>query len=253
MKKLRRGVSGTIVAVGVLAVLAVFTLFAGAASAHVTVSAPGATPGGSDQIISFRVPTESASASTVGLTVQLPTDTPIASVLVEPHTGWTDTVTTIKLATPIHTDDGDITQVVSVITWTASTPAAGIKPGQFDQFVVLAGKLPNAPSLTFKAIQTYSDASKVSWIETAAPGSTVQPDHPAPVLTLAAASGVASGMASGGASTVAPGTAAGAAAGMAPKASSSNTGPIVLSVIALVVAAAALGFGFVSRARAGRA
>jgi uncharacterized protein YcnI len=244
MKKLRVGAPGTIVTVGALAVLGVFALlavFAAPASAHVTVSAPGATPGGSDQIISFRVPTESASASTVGLTVQLPTDTPIASVLVEPHTGWTDTVTTVKLATPIHTDDGDITQVVSVITWTASTPAAGIKPGQFDQFVVLAGKLPDAPSLTFKAIQTYSDASKVSWIETTAPGSTVQPDHPAPVLTLAAASGVPSGVAP----AVAP-------VG-APKASSSNTGPIVLSVIALVVAAAALGFGFVSRARAGRA
>jgi uncharacterized protein len=240
MKKLRVGALGTIVMVGVLAVL---TVLAGSASAHVTVSAPGATPGGSDQIISFRVPTESATASTVGLAVQLPTDTPIASVLVEPHNGWTDTVTTVKLATPIHTDDGDITQVVSVITWTASTPAAGIKPGQFDQFVILAGKLPDATSLTFRAIQTYSDASKVSWIETAAPGSTVQPDHPAPVLTLAA--GPASTPAAAGAS-------AGAAAGVAQKAPSSNTGPIVLSVIALVVAAAALGFGFVSRARAGR-
>lgn len=247
MNKLRVGTCGTTVAVGVLTVLGVFTLVAGRASAHVTVSAPGATPGGSDQIISFRVPTESASASTVGLTVQLPTDTPIASVLVEPHTGWTDTVTTTKLATPIHTDDGDITQVVSVITWTASTPAAGIKPGQFDQFVVLAGKLPDAPSLTFKAIQTYSDARKVSWIETTAPGSTVQPDHPAPVLTLAAAPAVASGVAPGA------GPGAGAGAGAATKASSSDTGPIILSVIALVVAAAALGFGFVSRARAGRA
>jgi uncharacterized protein len=204
------------------------------AFAHVTVSAPGATPGGSDQIITFRVPTESATASTVGLTVQLPTATPIASVLVAPHTGWTDTVTTTTLATPIQTDDGEITQVVSVITWTANTPAAGIKPGQFDQFVIIAGKLPTANSITFKAIQTYSDRSKVSWIEVAAPGSNVVPDHPAPVLALVAAS-------------------ASTPVGVATKStSSSDTGPIVLSVIALVVAAGALGVGFVSRAKAGR-
>ncbi|MDP9093242.1 MAG: YcnI family protein [Actinomycetota bacterium] len=238
MNKLRAGALATVATVTVLTVL---TVVAAPASAHVTVSAAGATPGGSDQIISFRVPTESVTASTVGLTVQLPTATPIASVLVEPHTGWTDRVTTVKLATPINTDDGDITQVVSVITWTASTPAAGIKPGQFGEFVVLAGKLPSAPTLTFKAIQTYSDSSTVSWIQTAAPGSTVQPDHPAPVLTLSA--GQASSAAGSGSTQ---------AAAPAQTASASNTGPIVLSVIALVVAAAALGLGFVSRATGAR-
>jgi hypothetical protein len=47
-----------------LAVVGLWT--AGAASAHVTVSAVGATSGGSDQIITFRAPTESATASTIG-------------------------------------------------------------------------------------------------------------------------------------------------------------------------------------------
>ena len=87
------------VVLGVLAVLAVSLLFAVQAEAHVTVDAPGAVRGGSDQQITFRVPVEEQKA-TVGLTVQLPTATPIASVDVLPMTGWTHTQVTSKLATP---------------------------------------------------------------------------------------------------------------------------------------------------------
>ncbi len=83
-------------------------LSAAPAWAHVTVDAPGATSGGGDQLITFRVPTESDTASTTGLKVQLPTDTPIASVLVQPIPGWTFTETTVKLSKPIVTDDGDV-------------------------------------------------------------------------------------------------------------------------------------------------
>lgn len=88
-------------------------------------------------------------------------------------------------------------------------------------------------SITFKAIQTYSDGSKVSWIEVAAPVSGVVPDHPAqaPVLTRGAAS-------------------ANTSVGVVTKSSSSSkTGPIELSVIVLVVAAGALGLGVVSRTK----
>jgi hypothetical protein len=68
------------------------------------------------------------------------------------------------------------------------------------------------------------------WIEVAAPGSSAEPENPAPVLTLAAA-------------------AASAAAPEESDDSDSNTGPVVLSIIALVVAAGALGVAFVTRAR----
>ena len=105
----------------------------GAASAHVTVSGSGATRGGSDQTITFRVPNESDKASTTELQVSLPTNTPIASVLPQVHPGWTITTTTVKLTTPIHTDDGDITEAVSTVTWKAAS-GAGIPVGQFDQF-----------------------------------------------------------------------------------------------------------------------
>jgi uncharacterized protein len=196
--------------------------FAASAAAHVTVSAPGATPGGSDAQITFRVPVEK-DVPTVGLTVQLPTDTPIASVDVAAMPGWTHTQTTTKLAKPIETDDGQITTAVSQISWKAS--GRGLEPGEYGSFTILAGQLPDVSSLTFKALQTYADGSVVRWIETPAPGSKDQPEHPAPVLALTAQD--------------------------EPESSSapSNTGPVVLSIVAIVLAAAALGVAVVARVR----
>src|SRR5213076_2572230 len=54
-------------------------LTAAPALAHVSVESTDATQGGIGAI-TFRVPTESDTASTTKVTVQLPTDSPIASV-----------------------------------------------------------------------------------------------------------------------------------------------------------------------------
>jgi uncharacterized protein len=213
---------------GILALVAAAAfVLAGPAAAHVTVTAPGATSGGSDQEITFRVPVEQ-NAATVGLTVQLPLNTPIASVLVEPTPGWTHTQKTVKLTKPIHTDDGDITSAVSQITWTAAK-GQGLQPGEFGAFTIIAGQLPDAPALTFKALQTYSNGTVVKWIQVAAPGAKDEPDFPAPTLQLTAATPTATTDSS--------------------SSSSSDTGVIVLSIIALVLAAGALGLGVVRRAK----
>lgn len=168
--------------------LAAFTLTllacVGSAEAHVTVAAAGVVQGGSDTVVAFRVPTESDTASTTGLKVRLPTDTPLLGVLVEPVAGWTVKVTKAKLAHPVSTDDGPITQAVSEIDWTAT--AGGTKPAGFQEFDIIVGQLPKTPTLTFKAIQHYSDNTNVSWVEVAGPGA-AEPDHPAPVLDLARA------------------------------------------------------------------
>jgi uncharacterized protein YcnI len=217
-----------VIALGALLALA------GPAAAHVTVTAPGATVGGSDQEITFRVPVEK-DVATVGLTIALPVNTPIVGVLVKPMPGWTHTEKVSRLARPVKTDDGDISSAVSQISWTAAA-GGGLKPGEYGDFTVIAGQLPaGVKSLTFKALQRYQDGSVVSWIETAAPGSSAAPENPAPVLQLA------------GATTEASAPAAAAHSGTGG--SSSTTGPIVLSVIALVVAAGALGLAYVSRAR----
>lgn len=215
--------TGTVLA-GVLAAAALFVALAGPADAHVTVTAPGATRGGADQEITFRVPVEKA-ADTIGLELALPTDTPIASVLVAPVPGWTHSQRTVKLARPIVTDDGDITSAVAEIDWHAGA-GHGLRPGEFGEFTIIAGRLPDVPSLTFKAIQLYSDGSQVAWTQTEAPGSTAQLVHPAPVLTL------------------------GAAPSTRPASSSAHDSTAVaLAIVALVVAAAALGLAVVTRAR----
>ena len=175
------------VAAGVagLAVLAVIA--AAPALAHVTVNAPGATQGGYSTV-TFQVPTESDKASTTGLKVQLPVDNPIASVAIQPKAGWTYTVQTGKPATPLSSDDGPVTEIVTEIDWRAAPGNAGIKPGEFDTFVINAGPLPKVDALTFKAVQSYSDGTVVSWIETPAAGSSAEPAHPAPTISLAPAS-----------------------------------------------------------------
>jgi uncharacterized protein YcnI len=173
--------------VALAAVGTVLLLGAAPAWAHVTVVAPGVAPGASDATITVRVPDESDRLDTTDLKLQLPTDHPIAGVLIAPLPGWTAVAKQTKLATPIKTDDGDITEVVSEIDWTA-TAGSGIKPGFFGEFSIIAGQLPEGVSeLTFKAVQQYSDGSTVSWIEEPAPGSSEEPEHPAPKLTLAGA------------------------------------------------------------------
>jgi uncharacterized protein len=203
----------------IAATLGATLALAAPAFAHVTVTAPGAMRGGSDQEITFRVPVEK-NVDTVGFTLALPTDTPITSVLVEPIPGWKHTEKSVKLAKPIKTDDGEITTAVSRISWRA-TAGHGLAPGEFGAFTIIAGQLPDAPSLTFKALQYYRGGSVVRWDQVAAPGSNSEPEEPAPVLELSMSESNAGS--SGSQST------------------SSNTGPYVLSIIALVLAAAALG------------
>ncbi len=152
--------------------------------------------------------------------MDLPTDTPIASVSLKPLAGWTVKTQTSKLAQPITTDDGTVTEAITKITWTASAGAA-IQPGQFQEFEASLGPLPKVDKVVFKALQTYSDGDVVRWIdEPLADGS--EPEHPAPVLTLTA----------GGEAGGAPATAATTASG--------TGGAVALGVIGIVVAVGAL-------------
>jgi uncharacterized protein YcnI len=185
--------------VGVAA--AVVAAGAGIASAHVTVSSTDATPGGYGTVV-LTVPDESDTASTTRVRVQIPDATPLASVLVQPVPGWTVTETPHTLAKPLTDDDGNqITSAVSVIDFTAT--AGGIAPGQFQQFTLSVGPLPKADSITFNAVQTYSDGTEVAWIEPTVAGQP-EPEHPAPVLHLTAASSGGGGAAPSSAATSAP-------------------------------------------------
>jgi uncharacterized protein YcnI len=203
-------------------VVATLAFSAAAASAHVTVQPPTAVQGGYAKL-AFRVPNEKDSADTTQLEVQFPIDHPIASVSVQPKDGWTYKVTTMPLAQPIQTDDGQITEAVSDIVWTGGT----IKPGEFDEFSVSAGPLPtDVTSLQFKALQTYSDGDVVRWIEDT-PAGGAEPEHPAPTLTLTAASGES----------------AAAAAPAASSSSDSDSTARTLGIVGIVVGVVGVAFG----------
>lgn len=168
---------GAVLTVTAVAVLAL----AAPAAAHVTVNPSTATQGGYTTF-TFRVPNERDATSTVKLEISLPADTPIASVTLRPLSGWAATTDRSRLTAPIMTDDGEITEAVTKITWTAD-PVAAIKPGQFQEFEVSLGPLPDTDRVLFKVLQTYSDGEIVRWIDPpTADGS--EPEHPAPVLTL---------------------------------------------------------------------
>ncbi|TCO48451.1 uncharacterized protein EV646_104270 [Kribbella antiqua] len=149
------------------------------ASAHVTVSSPDAKPGGYAKLV-FRVPTESDTASTTKLVVSLPKDHPFAHVGAQVKDGWKVVKTTEKLAAPVKVGDVTLSQAITTVTWTAT--GAGVPANDFDEFALSVGRLPEGvDSLSFPAVQTYSDGEVVQWVD----GS--EAEHPAPALKLAAA------------------------------------------------------------------
>ncbi|MGN6753674.1 MAG: YcnI family copper-binding membrane protein [Intrasporangium sp.] len=162
-------------------VLGMVTLGGAAAQAHVTVQ-PGTAQQGGYGALSFRAPTEKDDASTVKVVVQFPLDTPLASVSVKPHPGWSYSVTKAALATPVTAHGQSITEAVQQVEWTADRPEAGVKPGEFDEFTVSAGPFPETDQMVFKVLQYYSDGDVVRWIQEPAEGASL--DRPAPVLKL---------------------------------------------------------------------
>jgi uncharacterized protein YcnI len=214
---------------GVL-VAAVVTLLAigtGLASAHVTVSSPDAAPGGYG-LLTFRVPNESDTASTVAVRVQIPKDAPLASLSTQPVPGWTVTRTQSKLDKPVTVAGQEITTYDSVIEFRAAA-GGGIHPGEFQEFRLSGGPFPDTKAMTFNVVQSYSDGSESAWIEPTVAGQP-EPEHPAPVLTLSSSS--SPGSSSHGS----------APTGDASSASSASSAPawvaLAIAIVALVAAVA---------------
>lgn len=145
---------------------------AGAASAHIHVDAVGAAPG-STSVLTFRVPGESEKgALTTEFSVALPN---VASARTEVMPGWTARL-----------DRDAAAGTVRSVTWTAA-PSVGISPDQFALFNVSV-TLPNQPSVTLPATQTYSDGTVVKWDQPPLPDGG-EPEHPVPELKLTGAPG----------------------------------------------------------------
>jgi uncharacterized protein YcnI len=149
----------------------------------VTVASEDAAPGGFGKI-TFRVPNESDTASTVGLRIQIPEEAALASLRTQPMAGWTATLTTANLDEPVENHGQAISSYVSVVEFRADQ-GAGIAPGQFQEFSLSGGPFPDADQLSFPTVQLYSDGTEAAWIEPTVDGQE-EPESPAPVLTLAA-------------------------------------------------------------------
>ncbi|MEU0533862.1 YcnI family copper-binding membrane protein [Amycolatopsis tolypomycina] len=163
-------------------------LGAGIASAHVTanVYGPQPTKGGYAAIV-FRVPSEEKDpVTTTKVTVDFKPDYGIGSVRTKPVPGWTAQVTKSKLPAPITKDNGtQITEAVTAVTWTAQA-GSELKATDYQEFSVSFGPLPtNVDQVEFPAHQTYSDGKVVDWNQPTTAGGE-EPEHPAPVVKLAA-------------------------------------------------------------------
>ena len=231
---------------------AALLLLALPASAHVTVHADDATRGADDAILTFRVPNEDDSAVTTKIDIKFPTKNPIASVKPAPKQGWTVTTKTVKFNPPITTDDGTISEGVGEVTYTATSTANGIPAGDFEAFQILVGPLPDAPTVAFPTVQTYSNGTTAAWIQPVTDPDN-QPDSPTPLLELAAASGAAAeSAATPSASAAAPASNQPTVQAKTPDLSSYATASdastarvlgivgIVVAVVALVIAGIAL-------------
>jgi periplasmic copper chaperone A len=171
------------VGIGIGATVAAILALPGVAQAHVTVQ-PGTAEGGGFSVVAFRVPNERDNASTTQVRVTLPEDQPIGSVQTTPVPGWKITTATRHLDQPIEMFGEQLDTVVSDVTWTAT--AGGIRPGQFQDFDLSLGQLPESGEMVFNALQTYSNGEKVNWNQVSADPS-VEPEHPAPTLTISPA------------------------------------------------------------------
>jgi uncharacterized protein YcnI len=170
----------TRVGISIGATIAAILAVPGIAQAHVTVQ-PGSVEGGDFSVVAFRVPNERDNASTTQVRVTLPKDQPIGSVQTTSMPGWKISTANRQLDKPIEMFGEKLNSVVSEVTWTAT--AGGIRPGQFQDFQLSLGQLPESGTMVFNTVQTYSNGEKVNWNEVSADPS-VEPEHPAPVLTI---------------------------------------------------------------------
>jgi uncharacterized protein YcnI len=176
-------------------------LFAGIASAHVTVF-PKETIQGSYEKFTVRVPTEQ-DTPTMKVEVMIPGTVEVSRTM--PISGWKSELT--KDA------NGKVTSVI----WTAT--AEGLTSTEFGEFS-MQGKVDKAATaIVWKAVQTYKDGSVVEWI------GDEKSDHPASVTTVKAV----------------PANATVAAGGDVVSADSTSSDlPLYLSIAAAVLALLAL-------------
>lgn len=164
---------------------AVLVLLPTAAYAHVTVN-PDTTAAESYASLTFRVPTESDTASTEKLVVDLPTGTPFLSVTPRSLPGWDVKVEVEQLDEPFEVEGATVDEAPARITWTAEK-GNEVPPHEYQEFAVRVGALPEeGTEIVLPAHQTYTDGTIVDWDDLVTDDGK-EPEAPAPVFTTTAA------------------------------------------------------------------
>lgn len=127
------------------AMAAFLLLFAGIASAHVTVK-PGSTAPGAWETYTIKVPVEKE-IPTVKVALKIPEGLDFKQYRAIPD--WKVELTK------------DSSDRITVVTWTAE--GEGILPGEFQQFEFVAKNPDGDAELAWDAFQYYSDGSIVEW------------------------------------------------------------------------------------------
>ncbi len=190
------------------ALLAASLLFAGIASAHVTVFPKEATQGSYEKF-TVRVPTEK-DVPTVKVEIKFPVDA-VAISRFEPKAGWNYEITK------------DAGGAITGVVWTAL--GSGLSKTEFGEFNMQGKVADKATQIAWKAYQTYQDGSVVEWV--GAEGS----DKPASVTMVKPKPAGAAGDSHG--------NTAGANHAAESSGGASQT-PLYLSIAAVVLAAASL-------------
>ena len=211
---------------------------AGIAAAHVRVD-PGTVTAGSYSTLTFRVPTESDTASTTSVEIQIPAATPFPSVSTLHMAGWTVEATETDLPAPVTEGSITLTKAVTSVTFTAED--GGIAPHEFATFDLLVGPVPDVGSISFTAIQTYSDGSVVRW-DQPTPADGTEPEYPAPTIAISPAAGDEGGHDHGEATATASDIATVTGGGDAAADQHSSDGVArLLGVAGILLAAVAIG------------
>ena len=151
-----------------------------AASAHVTVNPPQATPG-SFAVMTVRVPNERDDKGTNRVDLRLPAG--VYSLSYKKVPGWRIRPISRRLQQPVDLGEFSVDRQFTRVIFTAR-PSGVIRPGQFEEFP-LSVRVPDGEAgdvLTFRALQRYQGGETVRW--TGAPDSA----RPAPRVTLTAPS-----------------------------------------------------------------
>ncbi|MFE0812945.1 YcnI family protein [Streptomyces sp. NPDC058794] len=207
-----------------IGVLAIVLAAAIPASAHVTVSDPAQVTAGTFKRITFSVPNERTAAKTKKLKIVLPVDESqkLARALAKRLPGWSMSIRKQSGST-------EIGEGVLSVTWTASSSASSIAAGQFEEFTLTVGPIPNTDRIYFDAVQYYDNGEVVRWDQRPT-AETPHPEHPAPSVKVVPASTASDAKAASTTSTVAL---AGADAATGDGRGSSDTALLIGAVAAV--------------------